>query len=94
MQPISLSLDLKDSLHLDSIQAYKDTYPSMPMAPHTSNPPLIRKYYAAWDPTDFIYTDGSQVTGKLVLGAAIIYPRTHTIIHTEIKTQKEWHTIN
>ncbi len=63
------------------------------MAPHTSNSPLIRKFYAAWDPSDFIYTDGSQIKGNPVLGAAIIYPKTHTTTHIEIKSQEERHTI-
>lgn len=94
IQPIALNLELKDSPHLDSSQAYKDTYPSMPMSPHTTNLLSIRKYYAAWDPSDFIYTDGSHITGNPVLGASVIYPRTHTITHIEIKSQEERHTIN
>jgi ribonuclease HI len=63
---------------------------------HTSAPPLpqIRAYYAAWNPTDFIYTDGSLVTGNPTLGASIINPKIHTTIHIEINSQPEQHTIN
>jgi ribonuclease HI len=94
IQPIALNLALKDSPHLDSSQAYKDKYPYIPATLSTSYPPTIRKFCPARDPADFIYTDGSQVTGNPVLGAAVIYPKTRTITHIEIKSQEERHTIN
>ena len=54
----------------------------------------IRPYHGAWNPIDFIYTDGSPVTGSPILGASIFNPKTHTITHVEIKSQPERHTIN
>jgi len=45
-------------------------------------------------PTEFIYTDGSQVTGNLALGASIGNPTMQTTTHIESKSQPERHTIN
>jgi hypothetical protein len=54
------------------------------------NKPHNRK----WNPKDFVYKDGSQVQGNNTLGAEVVSPRTQTITHIEIKSQKERHTIN
>ena len=37
--PMNLNLNLIDPTHLDNSQAYKDTYPSIPSTPHTTDPP-------------------------------------------------------
>ena len=66
----------------------------MPSKTYTNEPPRIYPYHAAWNPTDFIYTDGSLVTGNPIMGASIINPRTHTTTHIEIKSHLERHTIN
>ncbi len=54
----------------------------------------IHTYHAAWNPTDFIYTDESLVTGNLAMGAYIVNPKMHTTTHIEKKSQPERHTIN
>ena len=59
-----------------------------------NSPPHIRPYHAAWNPAEYIYTDGSLVTGNPTLGASIVNPRTQTTRHIEIKPQPERHTIN
>ena len=59
-----------------------------------NNPPHIRPYHAAWNPKEYIYTDGSLVIGNPTLGASIVNPRTQTTTHFEIKSQPERHTIN
>ena len=59
-----------------------------------NNPSHIRPYRAAWNPTEFIYTDGSLVTRNPILGASIVNPSTQTTTHIEIKSQSERHTIN
>ena len=75
-------------------QAYKDSYPSIPLNICTHEPLRARPYHGAWNPTDFIYMDGSQVTGNTILGTSIVNPKSHTITHIEIKSQPERHTIN
>ena len=57
-------------------------------------PPHIRPFHAAWNPKEYIYTDGSLVTGNPILGASIVNPKTQTTTHIEIKSQPERHTIN
>jgi ribonuclease HI len=57
-------------------------------------PPHIHPYRAVWNPKEYIYTDGSLVTGNLIMGASIVNPRTQTTTHIEIKSQPEKHTIN
>jgi len=69
-QPISLNLHLKNPSHLDNRQAYTYTYPSIPTQPHTTSTPRIRPYHASWHPKEFIYTDGSKVTGDPTLTTA------------------------
>ncbi len=59
-----------------------------------NNPPHIRPYRAAWNQKNYIYTDGSLVTGNPILGASIVNPRTQATTHIEIKSQPERHTIN
>jgi ribonuclease HI len=59
-----------------------------------NNPPHIRPYRATWNPKEYIYTDGSLVTGNPTLGASIVNPRTQTTTHIDIKSQPERHTIN
>jgi hypothetical protein len=54
----------------------------------------IRPFQAAWDPNDYIYTDGSQKSGNPTLGASIVNPSTHTTTHIDVKSQHERHTIN
>jgi ribonuclease HI len=59
-----------------------------------NNPPNIRPYRAAWNPKEYIYTEGSLVTGNPVMGATIVNPRTQTTTHIEKKSQLQRHTIN
>jgi hypothetical protein len=94
IHPITLNLNLTDPLQLGSRHAYKEAYSSLPIAPYATDPPRIHPYHAACDPTDFIYTDGSLVTGNPTLGASIVNPTSHTTTHMEIKSQPERHTIN
>jgi ribonuclease HI len=61
---------------------------------YTYEPLQVRPYHGAWNPTNFIYTDGSLVTCNPILGASIVNPKTHSITHIEIKSQPERHTIN
>jgi ribonuclease HI len=91
---MTLNLHLKDSTQLDSSLAYKDPYPSIPSRTYPIDPPHIRPYHAAWNPKDFIYTDGSLITCNPTLGASIVNPKTHTTTHIEIKSQPERQTIN
>jgi len=70
-QHITLILKIKDPTQLDNRQAYKDLYPSIPTKISPNNPPLIRPYRAAWNPKEYIYTDGSLVKGNPILGASI-----------------------
>ena len=93
-QPITLTLNLKDSAKLDSSQAYRDPYPFIPMNATLNNSPHIRPYRAAWNPKEYIYTDGSLVTGNPTLGASIVNPSTQATTHIEIKSQPERHSIN
>jgi ribonuclease HI len=93
-QPITLNINLTDPTHLDSNQAYKDLYPSIPSKIYPNDPPRIRPYHGAWSPTDFIYPDESLVTCNPILGASIVNPKTHITTHIEIKSQPERHTIN
>ena len=93
-QPIALNLNLNDPTHLDNIQVYKDPYPSIPSKTYTNDPPQIRPYHAAWNQTDFIYTNGPLVTCNPTLGASIVNPRTHNTTHILINSQPERHTIN
>jgi len=74
--------------------AYKDPYPSITSRPHTKEHLQTRPYQAVWNPTDFVYTDGSLVTRNPTLEASIVNPKTHTTTHIEIKSQPERHTIN
>jgi ribonuclease HI len=48
----------------------------------------------AWNPKEYIYTDGSLVTVNPILEASKVNPRTQTTTHIEIKSQLERHTIN
>ena len=66
----------------------------IPMKTTPNQPPHIRPFYAAWNPKEYIYTDGSLVTGNPILGASIVNPKTQTTTHIEIKSQPERHTIN
>ncbi len=59
-----------------------------------NNPPHIRPYYAEWDPKEYVYKDGSLVTGNPTLGASIVDPGAQTTTHIQIKSQPERHTIN
>ena len=93
-QLITLNINLNDPTHMDSSLAYKDPYPSISSRTYPIDPPQIRLYHAAWNPTDFIYTDRSLVTSNPTLGASIFNQKTHTTTHIGIKSQPERHTIN
>jgi ribonuclease HI len=59
-----------------------------------NNSPYIRPYRAAWNPKEYIYTDGSLVTCNPILGASIINLSTKITTHIEIKSHPKRHTIN
>jgi hypothetical protein len=93
-QPITKNINLHDPTYIDISHAYKDSYPSIPSRTYTNVPPQIRPYHGAWNPTDFIYTNGSLVTCNPIIGASIVNSKTHTTTHIEIKSQPGRHTIN
>jgi len=74
--------------------AYTATYPPHPPTPSHIDTTPIRNFHAACTPTDFIYADGSQITGNPTLGASVVDPKHNTIAHIELKSQPERHNIN
>ncbi len=74
--------------------AYTAPYPPHPLTPTHKDTTPIRHFHAAWTPTDFIYTDGSQITSNPTRGASVVDPKHNTTTHIEIKSQPERHTIN
>jgi len=92
---ISFNLHKKDPLHIDNNKSYTELYPQISQPTHNpkrSRP--IKPFQAAWNPDNFIYTDGSQKTVNPTLGASIINPLARTTTHIEIKSKPERHTIN
>ncbi len=82
-----------DADHIDIILSYNEISP--PIQSHQTTTILHTKpHNRKWDPKSFLYTDGSQVKGKDILGAGVVNPRTQTITHIDIKSQQERHTIN
>ena len=81
---------------IDSMNKYSVPPPTL-LAPASSQP-TIRYYPSAhptrWDPKDFIYTDGSLVTGTEALGAGISYPRSGLTVSIKVEATPERHTIN
>jgi len=84
----------KNASHLNSIAAYTAPYPPHPPSKTHIDKTHIRHFHTAWTPTDFIYTDGSQIKGKPTLGASVVDPKHNTTTHIEIKSQPERYTIN
>jgi hypothetical protein len=84
--PITLNLHKKDPKDIDSHNTYTEHHPYAQNPPHTPLQPSLKKFHAAWDPKSFIYTDGSQKTGKPTLRASIVNPITGITIHIEIKS--------
>ena len=84
----------KDASHLNIRAAYTAPYPSHP--PQITHKDLnpIRNFHAVWTTTDFVYTNGSQITGSPTLGASVVDPKHNTTTHIGIKSQPERHTIN
>ena len=79
--------------YIDISTSYKDT--PTPIQTHQTTTILYTKpHNIKWNPKDFVYTNGSQVNGKTTLGAGVVNPRTHTITHIDIKSEKERQTIN
>ena len=82
-----------DATNIDINTSYEDI--PTPIQTHQTTIILYTKpHNSKWDPKDFVYKDGSQVKGKKTLGAGVVNPRTHTITHINIKSQKQRHTIN
>jgi len=80
--------------HMNNRAAYTAPYPPHPSKPtHIDTTPICH-FHAAWEPTDFIYTAGSQIKGNPTLGASVVDPKHNTTTHIEIKSQPERHTIN
>jgi len=88
------NLNKKYATRLNIRVAYTAPYPPHPPTPSHIDTTPIRKFLAAWTPTDFIYTYGSQITGNPTLSASVVDPKHNTITHIEIKSQPERHTIN
>ena len=65
---------------------------SVPFRISQSSVPVVSAH-SIWHPKDFVYTDGSQVTGNPTLGASIVNPTTYTTTHIEIKSRSERPTI-
>ena len=79
---------------ITSAQKYTRADMEPPVPSPGDKPPLrIFPHYPMWDNTEFIYTDGSKITGKPTLGGAVVFPEDRTI-RIEIKSQPERHTIN
>ena len=55
---------------------------------------ILREHIRKLDPTQYIYTDGSLITGNPTLGAGIIYPETGQTIRMKIASDPIRHTIN
>jgi hypothetical protein len=91
---LPLDITKKDPSYLDSRHAYTSPYPPVFQPSTQSDNILIRLFQAACQPSDFICTDGSQITGNPTLGASIVDPTTKTTTHIEIKSQWERHAIN
>jgi len=91
---ISLNLHNKDPPHIDNNTSYTDPYPDIPDSTRNPTKHPIRPFHAAWNPYDFIYTDGSQKAENPTLGASVVNPHTQITTHIEIKSQPERHTIN
>jgi len=91
LKTIPLDLSKKYSPYLNSRHTYTTPY-SPPPATARQHP--YKKFQEAWQATNFIYTDGSQIMGNPTLGASIVVPRTKTTTRIEIKSQPERQTIN
>jgi ribonuclease HI len=91
---IPINLNKKDAQHLSNRTAYTAPYPPPPLTPTRKDITPIRQFQAAWTPTDFIYTDGSQIKGNPSLGALVVDPLNDITNYIEIKSQPERHTIN
>jgi ribonuclease HI len=91
---ISLSLQEKDPPHINSNTSYTDPYPDIPDSTQYPTKPSIRQFHEAWNPSDFIYTDGSQKSGNPALGASVVNPHTQTTTHIKTNSQPERHTMN
>ena len=82
-----------DACNIDSSTSYKDI--PTPIQTHQTTTILYTKpHNRKWNPKEFVYTDGPQVKGNNALGAGMFNPRTQTITHIDIKSQKERHKIN
>jgi ribonuclease HI len=88
-----IEINTQDAITIDSITAYNEI-PAPAHIPHTPTILHTKPHTRKWNPIDFVYTDGSQVKGNNTLGAGVVNPKTEHIIHIEIKSQKERHTIN
>ena len=82
-----------DALDIDNNTSYKDI-PTPIQTHHTTTILNTKPHNRKWNPTDFVYTDGSQVKGNNTLGAGVVNPQKYHVAHIEIKSQKERHTIN
>ena len=95
MQTTLIDTTKLDTTNIDSSTFYKDI--PTPIQTHQTTTILYTKpaHNRKWNrPKDFVYTDGSQVKGNNILRAGVVNPRTQTITHIDIKSQKERHAIN
>jgi len=81
------NLNKKDASHLNNRAAYTAPYPPHPPTPTHIDTTPIRHFLTAWTPTDFIYTDGSQIKGNSTFGASVVDLKHNATIHIEIKSQ-------
>ena len=75
------NLNKKDASHMNSRVAYTAPYPPHPPSPTLIDTTPIRHFRTSWTPTDFIYTDGSQIKGSPKLGASVVDPKHNTTTH-------------
>jgi ribonuclease HI len=75
-------------------KTYKDIIPNPPPHPTYSPPLIYHTHHNRWNPKDYIYTNGSQVAGNPILGAAVVSPARGTTIHIRVNSNTERHTIN
>ena len=90
---ISLDLQMKDPQQIDSSQSCTDPYQEIPIQTPSHRRHPIRHFQAAWKPSGFIYTDGSQITVNQTLGASIVNPITRTTTHIDVKLQPDYNHI-
>ena len=86
-----------DGLEIASNTAYTlaGTEPAAP-PPLTHTPLHIRPHFPLWNKAEFVYTDGSVITGQPTIGAGVVFPgvQEDRVIRIAVISDTERHTIN